>query len=119
MDGAAAGGAMGPASSTGSPMTFMMRPSVPSPTGTVIGAPVSFTFWPRTRPSVTSIATVRTVDSPRCCATSSTEPLAVILRFERVHDRRQIARPFELHVHDGTQHLRDAAGLVALCPTLR
>ena len=28
----------GPASSTGSPMTFMMRPSVPAPTGTGIGA---------------------------------------------------------------------------------
>jgi hypothetical protein len=33
----------GPASSTGSPMTFMMRPSVSGPTGTVIGAPVSDT----------------------------------------------------------------------------
>ena len=34
---------IGPASSTGSPMTFMMRPSVSSPTGTAIGAPVSVT----------------------------------------------------------------------------
>ena len=33
--GASAG--IGPASSTGSPMTFMMRPSVPAPTGTWIG----------------------------------------------------------------------------------
>src|SRR6202140_2042964 len=65
----------GPTSSTGSPMTFMMRPSVPSPTGTAIGWPVSVTCWPRTRPSVASIATVRTVDSPRCCATSSTRRL--------------------------------------------
>src|SRR6266852_5882155 len=53
----------------------MMRPSVPSPTGTAIGWPVSFTSWPRTRPSEVSIATVRTVDSPRCCATSSTRRL--------------------------------------------
>src|SRR6266545_1841862 len=65
----------GPASSTGSPMTLMMRPSVSSPTGTMIGWPVSVTSWPRTRPSLVSIATVRTVDSPRCCATSSTRRL--------------------------------------------
>src|ERR1700684_1466569 len=66
---------IGPASSTGSPITFMMRPSVPAPTGTMIGLPVSPTSWPRTRPSVVSIAMVRTVDSPRCCATSSTRRL--------------------------------------------
>src|SRR5262245_56909744 len=65
----------GPASSTGSPTTLMMRPSVPSPTGTAIGWPVSVTSWPRTRPSLMSIATVRTVDSPRCWATSSTSRL--------------------------------------------
>src|SRR4051794_11145481 len=65
----------GPASSTGSPTTLMMRPSVSSPTGTEIGCPVSVTSWPRTRPSLMSIAMVRTVDSPRCCATSSTRRL--------------------------------------------
>src|SRR4051794_38549850 len=70
---------IGPASSIGSPITFMMRPSVPSPTGTAIGWPVSFTSWPRTRPSVTSIAIVRTVDSPRCCATSSTRRMLPFL----------------------------------------
>lgn len=32
---------MGPLSSTGSPMTFMMRPRVSWPTGTMMGAPVS------------------------------------------------------------------------------
>src|SRR6266478_5291386 len=69
----------GPASSTGSPITFMMRPSVPAPTGTRIGPPVSLTSWPRTRPSVVSIAMVRTVDSPRCCATSSTRRLPPFL----------------------------------------
>src|SRR5882724_2911025 len=56
-------------------MTLMMRPSVSSPTGTMIGWPVSVTSWPRTRPSLESIATVRTVDSPRCCATSRTRRL--------------------------------------------
>src|SRR5690348_3039507 len=70
---------IGPASSIGSPMTFMMRPSVPSPTGTAIGWPVSVTCWPRTRPSVASIAMVRTVDSPRCCATSRTRRLLPFL----------------------------------------
>src|SRR5215475_13376434 len=70
---------IGPASSIGSPITFMMRPSVPSPTGTSIGWPVSVTSWPRTRPSVASIAMVRTVDSPRCCATSSTRRLPPFL----------------------------------------
>src|SRR5215475_11878521 len=57
----------------------MMRPSVPSPTGTSIGSPVSVTSWPRTRPSVASIAIVRTVDSPRCWATSSTRRLLPFL----------------------------------------
>src|SRR6266404_7319510 len=70
---------IGPASSTGSPITFMMRPSVPAPTGTMIGTPVSVTSWPRTRPSAVSIAMVRTVDSPRCCATSSTRRLPPFL----------------------------------------
>src|SRR5271154_5077445 len=66
---------IGPASSTGWPITFMMRPRVPSPTGTAIGMPVSTTSWPRTRPSVMSMAMVRTVASPRCWATSSTRRL--------------------------------------------
>ncbi len=49
-----------------------MRPSVTSPTGTVIGPPVSTTSAPRARPSVVSIATARTRSSPRCCCTSHT-----------------------------------------------
>src|SRR5579872_1929925 len=71
--------ATGPASSIGSPTTLMMRPSVPAPTGTLIGAPVSATSWPRTSPSVASMAIVRTVDSPRCWATSSTRRLPPFL----------------------------------------
>ena len=105
--------AIGPASSIGSPITFMMRPSVPAPTGTWIGPPVSLTSWPRTRPSVVSIAMVRTVDSPRCCATSSTRrllPFMVVMAFE---NRRQMS--FELHVDDGADDLRDASGLVGGC----
>src|SRR5690242_15624192 len=65
----------GPRSSTGSPTTLMMRPRVSGPTGTLIGPPVSTTSAPRTKPSVVSMAMVRTVFSPRCCATSSTRVL--------------------------------------------
>ena len=83
---------IGPASSTGSPMTFMMRPSVSSPTGTVIGLPVSTTSWPRTRPSVESMAMVRTVFSPRCCATSSTRRWPWFVGLERVQNCRQVRR---------------------------
>jgi len=43
-----------------------------TPTGILMGAPVALTAWPRTRPSVPSIAMHRTVFSPRCCATSRT-----------------------------------------------
>src|SRR6185369_6502857 len=62
----------GPRSSIGSPMTLRIRPSVRGPTGTRICEPVSVTSWPRVRPSVASIAMVRTVFSPRCWATSRT-----------------------------------------------
>ena len=88
-------------------MTFMMRPSVSSPTGTAIGSPVSLTSWPRTRPSVVSMATVRTVFSPRCCATSSTRRLPLL----SVSSAFRIAGsvPVELHVDDGAHHLGDAA----------
>jgi len=70
----------GPRSSIGSPITFRIRPSVPGPTGTEIGAPVSVTSAPRTMPSVLSIAMQRTVRSPISCATSSTSVRSPILR---------------------------------------
>ena len=77
---------IGPRSSIGSPMTFMMRPSVFGPTGTRICEPVSVTSWPRVRPSVESMAIVRTVFSPRCWATSSTRrlPLLSVSSAERI-----------------------------------
>ena len=56
-------------------MTLRMRPRVSGPTGIMIGSPVSTAWAPRTSPSVVSIAIVRTVFSPRCCATSSTSLL--------------------------------------------
>ena len=55
----------------GSPSRLKILPSVPLPTGTVIGAPVSVTLSPRLTPSVASIAIARTRSSPRCCCTSS------------------------------------------------
>src|SRR5580658_4314303 len=58
-------------SSTGSPITLRMRPRHSGPTGIAIGAPVSRTIIPRTRPSVVSMATARMVLSPRWAATSS------------------------------------------------
>ena len=57
----------------------MMRPSVPGPTGTEIGAPVLSASIPRTSPSVESIAMQRTVFSPMCCCTSSTRLPALSL----------------------------------------
>ena len=62
--------------SIGSPSRLKMRPRVASPTGTVIGAPVSITLSPRCSPSVASIATVRTRSSPRCCWTSQISSVA-------------------------------------------
>ena len=59
----------------GSPMTFIIRPNVAFPTGTIMGDPVSPTLCPRTNPSVLSIAMVLTLLSPKCCATSSTSRL--------------------------------------------
>ncbi len=59
-------------SSIASPITLNMRPSVISPTGTEMGAPVSFTSMPLSRPSVDPMATARTVPEPKCCCTSRT-----------------------------------------------
>jgi hypothetical protein len=58
--------------SIGSPSRLKMRPRVTSPTGTVIGPPVSMTLSPRWTPSVASMATARRRSSPRCCCTSQT-----------------------------------------------
>ncbi|CFN65842.1 Uncharacterised protein [Bordetella pertussis] len=68
--------AMGPASSMGRPSTSMMRPRVPWPTGTEIGAPVPATCMPRRSPSLEPSAMVRTTPSPSCCCTSSVKPFS-------------------------------------------
>ena len=54
----------------------MMRPSVPGPTGTEIGAPVLFTFMPRRSPSEEPSAMQRTTPSPSCCSTSKVSPFS-------------------------------------------
>ena len=53
-----------------SPSTSNTWPLVTSPTGTVIGPPVSVTAAPRTRPSVGCMEIARTMSSPRCWSTS-------------------------------------------------
>src|SRR6478752_3445927 len=53
-----------------SPVVLKTLPRVMSPTGTVIGPPVSCTGVPRTRPSVGCREMARTMLSPMCCATS-------------------------------------------------
>src|SRR5207253_9889705 len=59
-------------SSIALPMTLNSLPSVSTPTGTEMGAPVAVTGSPRRNPSVESIAMQRTVLSPRSDSTSST-----------------------------------------------
>jgi len=67
-------------SSIGAPITLNIRPSVSTPTGTEIGAPVAATLSPRRNPSVASIAMQRTTLSPMAPSTSSTttRPLWVL-----------------------------------------
>jgi len=92
-----------PASSTGSPITFMMRPSVPSPTGMAIGWPVSVT--PAAHQALARIhRDGRTVDSPRCWATRA-PGVALVLGLERVENRGAAA--FELHVDTAADDLGD------------
>ena len=69
--------AIGPFSSIGSPMTFMILPRVSWPTGTLIGFSVSTTGCPLTNPSVESRAMVRTLLPPKCWATSRTRRWSV------------------------------------------
>ncbi len=98
---------IGPRSSIGSPMTFMMRPSVLGPTGTRICEPVAVTRWPRVRPSVASMAMVRTIFSPRCWATSSTRrlPLLSVSSAARIGG----SSPSNDDVDDRADDLRDLA----------
>ena len=97
----------GPASSTGSPTTFMMRPSVPSPTGTAIGLPVSVTSWPRTRPFAGVHRDGAHGRFAEMLGDFEHQPVALVLGLQRVEDRRQML--FELHVDDGADDLGDVS----------
>ena len=78
---------------------------------TLMGSPVFMTLWPLTRPSVVSIAMVRTVFSPRCWATSSTSLWVKPSTVQGCHDRRQLS--IELDIHDGTDDLQKGdSGLI-------
>ena len=61
----------------GSPTTFKRRPSTASPTGTVIGEPVSTTSVPQARPAVSCIATHRAVIISVWCCTSKIKGFAL------------------------------------------
>ena len=65
--------------------TFIILPKVSGPTGTLIGAFVFITSSPLFNPSVASIAIVLAVDSPKCCATSSTNLLFPFLHSKAVN----------------------------------
>ncbi len=98
---------IGPASSIGSPMTFMMRPRHSSPTGTAIGAPV---FGDRLAAHETFSGVHRWCGrcSRRGAGRFENQAVAEVLRLQRVQDLRQLA--IELHVDDGADHLCDTAG---------
>ena len=88
-----------------------MRPSVAVADRDRIGSPVSVTRPPRTRPSVASIAMVRTVDLAEVLRDLEHEAAAVVVGLQRVEDLGQVA--LELHVDDGADDLGDlAAGAV-------
>ena len=104
----------------GSPVTLIRRPSVPSPTGTRDRPRrCRSTSTPRASPSVESMATARTLSSPRCCCTSATtfavwpSPLSMRDR-ERVVDGRQLVRKAD--VDDRADHL-DHSSFVHLVST--
>ena len=63
--------------STVFPSTLNTRPRVASPTGTLIGAPVSSASMPRVKPSVELIAIQRVTLSPKCCITSTTKSISM------------------------------------------
>ena len=100
----------GPASSTGSPITFMMRPSVAGPTGIEIGPPVSVHLLAAHQ----AFGGVHGDGAHRRFAEMlgdlEHQPVAAVLGFQRVEDRRQVA--FELHVDDGADDLGDLSDCV-------
>ncbi len=79
---------IGPRSSIGSPMTFMIRPSVFGPTGTRICEPVARTTWPRVRPSVEVHRDGADDVLAEVLGDLEDEAVAVVVGLERRKDRR-------------------------------
>ena len=90
-------------------MTFMMRPSVSGPTGTVIGAPVSIDLLAADE----AVGRVHGDGAHRVLAQMlrhlEHQALALVLGVQRVQDGGRLA--VELHVDDGAQHLGDRCRL--------
>ena len=100
-------------SSTGSPMTFRMRPRHSGPTGIAMGAPVSRTSIPRTRPSVAvhrdgadGVLAEVLRDLEREVVLAGRD--ARVGQLERVQDLGELP-VLELDVHDGPDDLHDLA----------
>ena len=91
----------GPRSSTGSPITLMMRPSVSGPTGTVIGVAGIGDLQAADQ----AVGRVHGDGAHRVLAQMlrhlEHQELALVLGMQRVQDRRQVA--VELHVDDGAR----------------
>ena len=105
---------IGPASSTGSPMTFMIRPRQPGPTGTVIGPPVS-THRVAAGQALGGVhgdgahgVLAQVLGDLEHQAEGLAGALVGVGGLQRVEDRRQVA--LELDVDDGADDLGDAAG---------
>ena len=102
-------------SSTGSPITLMIRPRVLRPTGAQICLAVSTTVWPR-ETIVESMAMVRTAFSPD----AGQLPAQVVLTLvdggvgdpQGVVNRRQLAG-LEFDVHNGADDLGDLTCVLA------
>ena len=81
----------GPSSSTGSPMTLMMRPSMPGPTGTEIGAPVSIDLLAAHQALGRVHGDAAHGVLAEMLGDFEHQPVAVVVGLERVEDRRQVA----------------------------
>ncbi len=103
----------GPASSTGSPMTFMMRPSVSLPTGTEIGAPGIDDLLAANETFTRVHGDGADFVFAQMLSDFENQTVAVIVGFERVQNRRQFA--FESNVDDGADNLGDFADRAGSC----
>ncbi len=104
---------IGPASSTGSPMTFMMRPSVPVPTGTEIGCAGIARFLAADQAFGRIHCDRAHGGFAQMLRNLEHQTVALVIEFERIQDRRQMV--LELHVDDGARNLRDASYDIRCC----